>query len=445
MADDRRTARAVLCAVLLINLCSPAARGQVPLNTCRIEGVAVRCGTVPVPEDHGRGQNARRIGLRVVVLPALAGTRNPPLFVINGGPGAATVDMAALFLDELAPLRAARDIVLVDQRGTGGSNALRCRTARARAIVPDDARGCLRELSRVADLRLYGTEHAVRDLDHVRAVLGYDRIDIAGFSYGTRVAWSYAKTFPAHLRSVVMVSPNPPSHRLLASLGEDSHRALRLIAADCRAAADCGNRFPAFEEELKRVIETLTPAQRMALPLLLYSVDGARRLPWMVNRAAGGDRRPLEQALSAVLAAARGQISLGLYLTVQCSEEFAPNAADIREPLAAALTSEYAAACHLWPRVTPPAGFRDPFTSDARALIISGEWDPATPPRWAEETARTFPKSTLVVIPKGTHGLSDIGDCLGAVTARFLSGEAIDPRCVGALATRGFFLGSSSN
>lgn len=429
----------VLCLTLAF---SPFVDAQTALNTCRIEGVAVRCGTVSVSENHE--SHGRKIGLRVFVIPAASAADNPPLFVVNGGPGASTVEMAALFFDELAVLRARRDIVLVDQRGTGGSNALHCDAAAAGAIVPADVNECLRQLQRAADLRFYGTDDAVRDLDRVRAVLGYDRIDIAGISYGTRVTWWYAKRFPSRLRAVVMVSPNPPSQRLLASVGEDFQRAIRLLAADCRGDRECGQRFPRFDEELTALRDTLTPAQRMALPLLLYSADGARRLPWMVNQAAAGNKGPIEAALSAVLDTVRRQISLGAYLSVQCREELAGENAG-RDPLAAALRNEYAAACRNWPRAAPPPGFRDRFESRARALIIAGEWDPATPPRWAEAAAGYFAKPTVAIVPKGAHGLSGVGTCLGAMMAQFLDGGAMQTGCLNALAQRKYFLGGSSN
>jgi pimeloyl-ACP methyl ester carboxylesterase len=353
--------------------------------------------------------------------------------------------MASMFFNAFAPVRRTRDIVLIDQRGTGESNALRCEPASGRAIVPADSTRCLRALSRVANLRFYGTDDAVRDLDFVRATLGYERIDVLGFSYGTRVAWWYARKFPDRLRTIVMVSPNPPSQRLLQSAGEDFDRALHLIVADCLANADCANRFPRFEKELTAAIGALTPTQRVAMPLLLYSVETARRLPWMVNRAAAGDKRPLEAALSSALGAAQRQISLGLHLTVQCSEEFAVKEAVDRDPVGAALSDEYADACRDWPRIAPPRGFRDPFRSGARAFIIAGEWDPATPPRWADESARLFQDARISIVAKGTHGLSDVASCLGALVAQFLDERPMQTQCLHALASRRYFLGGSSN
>jgi pimeloyl-ACP methyl ester carboxylesterase len=307
-------------------------------------------------------------------------------------------------------------------------------------VVPENTSRCLSELSEVADLRFYGTHDAVRDLEDVRKVLGYERIDILGISYGTRITWLYARKFPSRLRSVILLSPNPPSQRLLESAGDDARRALHLLASDCRADRDCRVRFPEFEDELGAVWDKLTPTQRIALPLLLYSVGETRRLPWMVNQAARGNTQPLDQALVSALASGQRQISLGLHLTVQCSEEL-PIARRIEgDGLAGPLWDEYARACEGWPRIPVPRSFRDSFRSEARALVISGEWDPATPPRWADEMAKLFAVATVVIIPKGTHGLSEIGECIGTVAARFLNGRPADTRCLDSLALRPYVL-----
>lgn len=440
-----RIARAAAWVALCTLVGALTGYGQSPLGGCRVAAVDVRCGTVNVPEDRTTGSDSRTIGLRVLVLPAATPTSSLPLFVVNGGPGAATVGMAELFFNDFAALRKNRDIVLIDQRGTGGSHPLRCDAARGHAIVPENTQECLSQLSRIADLRFYGTEDVVQDLDVVRAKLGYDRIDVLGISYGTRVAWWYAKTFPARLRTVVMLSPNPPSQRLLESAGEDTRRALSHLAADCRANHECGMRFPRFDEELKAVSETLTPMERVALPLLLYSVDAVRRLPWMVNQAVSGDTRPLKASLASALTAGQRQVSLGLHLTTQCSEEFDVNRRVQDDRLSLALRDEYATGCRDWPRIPVPQGFREPFRSEARALVISGEWDPTTPPRWAEETARLFSKSRVEVISKGTHGLSDVGECLGSVVAQFLDGRPLKTRCLSSLGSRQYFVPRSSN
>lgn len=440
-----RMARAATCTAIVAFMSPSAAYAQPPLSSCRVAGVDVRCGTVNVPEDRTNGARGRNIGLRVFVLPSANPTNGPPLFVVNGGPGAPTVGMAQLFFDDWATLRANREIVLIDQRGTGGSNALACEPDHERAIVPKDAAQCISLLSRLANLHFYGTEDAARDIDAVRAVLGYDQIDVLGISYGTRVAWYYAKTFPTRLRAVVMLSPNPPSQRLMESVGEDTRRAVSLLVADCRADHDCRTRFPGFEEDLKTVTETLTHRQLVALPLLLYSVDGVRRLPWMVSQAGSGDRRPLERALGSALTGGQQQISLGLHLTIQCSEEFGISRLIEDDRLAAALWNEYATACRGWPRIPVPHGFRDSFTSTARAFVISGEWDPATPPRSAEETARLFSDARVEIIAKGTHGLSQIGECLGRVVAQFLDGRLLETGCLNSLASHQYFAPDSAN
>jgi pimeloyl-ACP methyl ester carboxylesterase len=177
--------------------------------------------------------------------------------------------------------------------------------------------GCLTDLARRADLRFYGADHFVQDLDDVRAVLRHERIDILGISYGTRAAWF---------------------------------------------AAVAGERLA-------------------GLPLLLYSTDAARRLPWLIHQARQGSAPALEDALDDALREGGSQVALGLLLTVQCSEEWTVNRRVAEWPVSASTWELFAAGCRDWPRFSVPQGFRDRFSSSSRALIVSGEWDPTTGPR----------------------------------------------------------------
>lgn len=172
-----------------------------PCADARLAGAA-RCGMVRVPEDRSRG-GGRSIDLRVMVLPATGPRRFPPLFDINGGPGLPASTSAGFYLTAGTGYRAGRDIVLVDQRGTGGSNPLYCPELSApetayRPLYPEAAVAtCRKRLELKADLTRYGTADAVADLDAVRAALGYERVDLFGLSYGTTVALRYLATIPS--------------------------------------------------------------------------------------------------------------------------------------------------------------------------------------------------------------------------------------------------------
>lgn len=168
-----------------------ASPARLQLHACHLEGVQeeLRCGAWRVWENR-EARRGRQIDLRVVVLPAKAARPAPdPVFVLAGGPGQSAVEQAAAFAG--SALRQQRDLVLVDQRGTGGSNPLFChfygtppdpRRVAEEPYAPAAVTSCRRQLEKVADLRLYTTPIAMDDLDDVRAALGYDQIDLFGGS-----------------------------------------------------------------------------------------------------------------------------------------------------------------------------------------------------------------------------------------------------------------------
>lgn len=246
----------------------PAPTARLALAPCKLPGVdrEARCGTLEVFENRATRQG-RRIGLRVAVLPALGATPAPdPLFILVGGPGQSAIAPAQAFTSIFAGVLADRDIVLVDQRGTGGSNPLDCPLSGS----DDDPQGymddmlpvaplreCLRRLA--ADPALYTTPIAVDDLDDVRAALGYERINLYGSSYGTRAALVYMRSYPRHVRSAVLRGIVPTNMKVPLYYARDTQRALGLLFDECAADAACRRAFPdlpaklaAAEERLKR-------------------------------------------------------------------------------------------------------------------------------------------------------------------------------------------------
>jgi len=152
-----------------------------PCADVRLAKVA-RCGTVEVPENR-TSPRSRTIPLNVIVIRAAAPTPDlPPLFDIDGGPGLPATKNAEFYLSFGAAYRARRDIVLVDQRGTGASNPLNCpeldvsETSYTEMFPADAVARCRETLSGSADITRYGTSEAVADLDAVRAALGHPRI-----------------------------------------------------------------------------------------------------------------------------------------------------------------------------------------------------------------------------------------------------------------------------
>ena len=228
----------VLAVAFTLLTCSPAA-AQLSLNNCHISGEPVRCGTLRVPEDSTRPAG-RQLDLAIIVSPHTDrdGSREP-LFVLKGGPGERATADAEDTLEMFRNVRRDRDLVPLDQRGTGGVNQLQCEVAEHTFLVPQYPERCLRELSQKADPRQYTTEHFVQDLEAARNALRYDRISLWAASYGTRAAYVYAKRYPQRVRSLVLVAAAPISMPVLDTYAAEGRIALDALIADCATDTGC--------------------------------------------------------------------------------------------------------------------------------------------------------------------------------------------------------------
>ncbi len=450
------------------------------LAHCRLKGFGSEalCGSLQVFEDRA-ARKGRTIDLKVSVLPALSADPLPdPIFLLAGGPGQAATEAFAPLLRALAPLRRTRDLVFVDQRGTGASRKLDC------ALVAKDAAlkerfeqkfdqekiaACARTLD--ADPRFYTTPLAMDDLDDVRQALGHARINLWGGSYGTRAALVYARQHPDRVRSLVLDGVAPLTLLLPLYFARDAERSLRLTLAQCEADKACAARFPGlqqrFEEllarlavhpERVRVDDPLTGApleleitqRRLVENLrgLLYSAELTALLPLTLERAAGGDFRSFVAEANQLTAVQDG-IALGMFLSVVCSEDVPFVAEEKIDELAgksfigAWSARELLQSCASWPRGSVPRGYRDAVRSEAPALLLSGELDPVTPPSWADEALRTLPNGVHLVAAGVGHGVTAVG-CVPDLVQRFLdkgSAKELDASCLRTVQRPPFFLG----
>src|SRR4051794_10952134 len=388
------------------------------------------CGTVSVPEDRTR-PGGRRIDLNVIVIHAKAPRPVPSaLFDINGGPGLADTENASFYLTEGTRYWANRDIVLIDQRGTGGANPLDCPELEAaeHALQPmfpvDRVRACRDRLSARADLTKYTTDDWISDIDDVRRALGYGRIDLTGLSYGTAAALAYIARYPQHVRSAVLqsVAPAfsmPPKDH--AAVGQAS---LKRLFADCSADAVCASAYPDLRADLVRALQQLRDGGKVEpqvamerLRSVMYSPAGLRSIPATIHRLARGD-------LSVLQPGAQGQglkYYLGVYLTITCAESLPWfNYEQAAERARRTVFGDYRlrrlrAACGTWPHARVSATRFAPVRSGVPVLFISGGRDAVTPPRWAAEVKRGFRNGRQIVLPWSGHvydGLSNLDTCL---------------------------------
>jgi pimeloyl-ACP methyl ester carboxylesterase len=456
-----------------------------PLKPCKVQGVdeELLCGKLPVFENR-KSRSGRKIDLNVVVLPALEqGQKDAPLFDLQGGPGIAATAQARWYATDLKEYRRRRDVVLVDQRGTGASNPLQCGDSGLgkylNEMYPVEyVRACRKKLERAADLTQYTTPIAMDDLDDVRAWLGYDRINLIGLSYGTRAALVYIRQHPAHVRSAVLLGVAPTYSKLPMYHAPNAQRALLLLLDECASDAACAGAYPRARQELAQVLESLgrRPARvKYTLPASkrevlikirgdvfaeklrsqMYDPAGARRLPFLIHRAAQGDFGPFLKTTihedDPASASSDFSIADGMYLSVTCAEDV-----PLIDPREAERVNhdtffgdyrvrQQRRACRYWRRAQLPAGYSEPVASDVPVLIFSGYMDPVTPPAWGAEVASHFPNGKNVVIRHHAHvpaALTNI-QCLDRVTLDFLqraSAANLDTSCLDLMLPPPFFI-----
>lgn len=416
------------------------------------------CGRYEVFEDRA-SKRGRKIALNMVVLPALAEKpASDPVFFLAGGPGQGAASLAALIGEgPLARIRQERDLVFLDQRGTGASNPLTCnlyaddqdlRAYFGNMFPVEEVRACRKRLEKVADLKQYTTSIAIEDLDDVRRALGYERINLYGGSYGTTVALAYLRRYREHVRSAILAGVAPTDLRLPLPFAKGAQHAIDQLMDDCAADNACRAAFPNLREEFKSVldrlakesvsVELINPFTKNAqsvnlgrgvfaerLRMMLYDRDPASIVPLLIHQAYQGNFKPFILAALPQARAIYRTLSLGMYFSVTCSEGVPfITEEDIRRETAGTFLGDYRVrvhqgACREWPRAFVPSNFTSAVEADAPVLLLSGEVDPASPHWIGEEVARHLPNSRQVTIPQGGHGY--FSACLGDITSEFIS------------------------
>lgn len=464
----------ILTACLaLLPAAAPAAPAIAERN-CHLPGAedTLRCVTVPVPLDY-RAPGGAQLKLHVTVAPAFREAARPdPVFVLAGGPGEAGSEVLALLSTAFRRTRATRDIVFIDQRGTGLSGKLDCDTrpeqeSMTEAQLDAEVRACIAAAR--APFAAYTTEAAARDIEQVRRALGYGKVNLWGGSYGTRLAQAYARAFPAGVRALALDAVAAPEQVIPAG-GRDSQAALDKLFDQCARDAGCRKAFPALRSEFAALerkvaagaVRQVMPDPRTARQVevsvtsarflgtvhsMLYSPADARRLPFLIHSAWLGHWEPfIARHNVAGDLSADGSSALLLHLAVVCAEDLprltpqllAADAALITRPTVERLPPLCAAM-----RV-PPVPYREPAAIDAPALLLSGALDPVTPPHRAASAARRMPHAQQVVVANAGHGVSQLG-CAPRLLREFFDRpqRKLDASCLSEIPAPTFQLGSA--
>jgi pimeloyl-ACP methyl ester carboxylesterase len=446
--------------------------GAITLAACELAqpnsglSTAAWCADFPVPENRD-DPHSRTIKLKLAVLRSRAQVASPDMLAfLAGGPGQAATDSAGLVASVLKPLLAHRHVLLLDQRGTGGSNALDCKES-AETVTPTDdstfdagklraaAAACLKQLAGRADPRYYTTTVAAQDLEDVRKALGSPQFDLVGVSYGTRMAQQYLMRFPDAVRSVVLDSAVPNA----LALGEDFARnlddALKAQFARCSAEPACKAKFGDPDQTLYQLRDALRAnphevsfrdpqdyrtVKRMldedalasVVRLFAYTPATAALLPLSIDAAARGDVGPLlgqAKLLSGELSELMGS---GMQYSVICSEDadlLTARPQDAQTILGTRLVDALKAVCSVWPKGARPADFHQPLRTDKPVLLLAGQYDPVTPPRYAEEVAKGLPNARVLVLKGQAHSVMAAG-CTPQLVQHFV--EKLDPKTLDA-------------
>ena len=436
------------------------------------------CGTFDVAENPDE-PSGKMIALKVVVLPALDSEPAPdPVFFLAGGPGQGSASLAARIGGIFDPIRRKRDIVFVDQRGTGESNRLVCEfhedeewIADPPPLTAEDVDKCIEQLD--GDPRFYTTTVAMDDLDQVRDWLGYERINPMGVSYGTRAALVYLKRHPEQVRSVILDVVAPPDMALGLHAPRDAQRALDRLTEACLNSDSCNSRFPELGEKLDRLLAELERSPRqltithprtgeemeatISRRFLSSTLFGALYSPWTgslvplaIDRAATGD-----YSIWATLAFSgeglEDEMASGMHLAVICSEDYPRWAdAEMEDESGDSFVGRHGfndrwQACEFWPRGEVDESFYEPVVSELPVLILSGDIDPITPPSWGDHVAQHLPNSRHIIAPGTGHGVMAVG-CAMRLIVQFLDEETasnLDASCLDNQARPPFFLNNT--
>ena len=383
--------------------------------------------------------------------------------------------MAAEVREIFRPILRHRDIILVDQRGTGKSHPLNCRNesnSLQELTESDDTsvtrlRTCLAGYD--ADVRFYTTTIAMDDLDDVRRYLGYDRINLYGGSYGTRAALVYVRQHGEHVRSMVLDGVAPTDMRIPLFAARDAQRALDKLLRDCDADEACRKMHPGLAMRVRALLqrldaeparvdvmhprtglrESVTIEARVVASVLfaaLYSPLTASLVPTLIARAEQNDFQNL--LALAYAGESDNNMSVGMQLSVLCSEDATRvTAEDVGRESAATvfglhLLRGQLKACDMWPRGDVDAAYFEPVTSTVPALVLSGDVDPVTPPGWGDSVAKHLKNSRHITVPATGHGV--IGTPCGQdVIAEFIdkaNAAGLDASCVNRIRRPPFFL-----
>ncbi|MGB0894127.1 MAG: alpha/beta hydrolase [Parashewanella sp.] len=451
-------------------------------HSCYLKGLSDRlqCGKIAVPENPNK-PDGRKIDIHFAIIPAIKNSfPNEAILGIAGGPGQSAMDSAAGFERDLSKAREQRDILLIDQRGTGRSNILSCDWETEISLLGfndenqdmvAETKKCLEKYTNKADITQYGSLTALNDFEAVRQYLGYQKLHLYGVSYGTRMAQLYMRQYPQSLATVTLDGVVPMQQSVTA-IFQSIDRAIALMLKDCQQSSMCHQQFPNLKQEFEQVSQQLankpfdgmindpstgdqtrllmTQAKYMgAIRLALYSTNTRSLLPYAIHQASKGDYRSLSTLYA--LTTSGVDLATGMHNSVVCGEDWPRIPAKLRQQAQHSyfgknMFKSFDETCQIWKIPTADASFAKPIESDIPTLLLSGEIDPATPPAWGDMAMKKLSNAKHFVAPYATHGVArqSCGKNLMAKLIETSSLNELDGKCLDKDVSRNFYLNASS-
>lgn len=479
-----------VAATLLVLMAMTPAHAQdgdpspaLDLTDCRIRaaegfpGIKARCGTLMRPENPA-DPDSPLLELFVAVVPALnLEPETDPLVPIAGGPGQASTEFYAATANAFEAVRRNRDIVLIDQRGTGRSAKMHCaanndfiegRYSREQTVAETQA--CLGSLP--YDPRYFTTSIAVQDLEALRVALGYDKFNLYGISYGTRVAQHFLRRYPDSTRTVVLDGVVAPQIALGPGIAIDAQNAIDSIFNRCAASVQCNERFPAIRNDFRALKTRLSSEPELvvmanptsgqveeirfgdtemagALRLLSYHPTSVALMPLLIDEAVKGNYAPLAAQSAMIAESMSDALSIGMHNAVVCTEDAPYFEAEgvSRDALLATYIGPVnldtlEAICSVWPKGILDEEFKAPVSSDIPVLLLSGDADPVTPPSYGDLAAVGLGNARHLTGRNQGHGQAPRG-CVSDIIGDFVataSIDGLDTECMERLHAMPFFL-----
>jgi pimeloyl-ACP methyl ester carboxylesterase len=481
---------ALLAAALVAPRIEARQLGELNFEKCELPVVGIRpsnpvnaeCTTLKVPEAPD-GQGGRQIELAVALVPSRSPKPLPdPVFILAGGPGQSAREVWRGMAGSFREVLAERHVILLDQRGTGASNRFDCPAPEGMdplavevdpALAAGLARDCLEKAKETHDARYYSTEDAALDLDRVRAAIGAGTVNLVGVSYGTRMGQIYAKRYPARVRTLLLDSVVPNELMLGTEHAMNLEDTLKRQLDRCKDDAECGKRFGDPYATLKALVEQLRAQPRMVpardprsgeiadraltpgtlatvARMYMYGGETAALLPMTLSEAQAGRFEPLIAQAAMMSDDLGSQIAGGMHWSVICAEDapgFAPRPQDDGLLLGQDFIAMTTAWCGAWPKREIPADFHAPMSGDTPMLVLSGEFDPVTPPRYGDQVVKNLPNARHLIVPGQGHSVLGRG-CGPKLLAQFIKtadAKALDAECLQQQTPAPFFLNFSGS